>query len=393
MKKHLSIWILFVIITNMAYSQNRSIEFNHGTFNELLALAKKENKLIFIDCFTTWCGPCKWMAKNIFTNDSAADFYNQNFINAKIDMEKGEGIELAKKYKVRNYPTMLYLNADGVQLHRICGSSQTKDFIRNGKNALDPEKQLATHTKNFNDGKSNAALATSYFLALDNACLSKDEEVTKYFASVNTKDFSSVENWNIINLHLTNYFSEAFQLFEADRTNFAKLYTTELVDSKINEVYMLSLKVAIRSDDMIGFETLKTKLRKSKTPEAEKIILEAEISKSKKAKDWKTYAVLVSDLISKYAAEDAGELNNCAWAFYEHVDDKNMLSKAEVWAKTATELDNSSATNDTYAAVLFKLGKKNEARTAAKKAIALANENGEDASDTEALLQKIDALQ
>jgi uncharacterized protein YyaL (SSP411 family) len=58
--------------------------------------AKKENKLIFVDAYASWCGPCKLMVKNIFPLKTVGDYYNSHFINAKIDMEKGEGIELAK---------------------------------------------------------------------------------------------------------------------------------------------------------------------------------------------------------------------------------------------------------------------------------------------------------
>src|SRR3954471_13635384 len=96
--KRISIFLTVIFLASAALAQNRSIEFDHGTFAELLARAKKENKMIYIDCYTSWCGPCKWMAKNVFTNDTVADFYNNNFVNAKIDMEKGEGIELAQKY-------------------------------------------------------------------------------------------------------------------------------------------------------------------------------------------------------------------------------------------------------------------------------------------------------
>lgn len=84
-----------------AFAQNREIHFEHTAWKEILAKAKKENKLIMVDAFTTWCGPCKWMAKNTFTNDTVADFYNSKFVNAKIDMEKGEGLDIAKQYEVQ----------------------------------------------------------------------------------------------------------------------------------------------------------------------------------------------------------------------------------------------------------------------------------------------------
>src|SRR5476649_1062437 len=95
--------LCIIAITSMGFAQDKCIQFDHSTWAELLAKAKQQNKMIFVDAYTTWCGPCKWMAKNVFTNDTVAEFYDKTFICAKIDMEKGEGPELAKKYEVRAY--------------------------------------------------------------------------------------------------------------------------------------------------------------------------------------------------------------------------------------------------------------------------------------------------
>lgn len=391
MKKQFAFLMLIATIST-AFAQNRSIEFNHASFSEVLAKAKKENKMIYIDCYTTWCGPCKWMAKNVFTNDTVADFYNKNFINAKIDMENGEGIELAKKYDIRAYPTMLYLNSDGVQLHRTCGSTTAKIFITNAENALAPSKQLATFASNFKDGKVNATFASTYFSMLENACQSHDTELNNYFITVNQTDLRSRANWGIIYTYVEDYYSKTFQAFEADRSAFAKLYSLDSVEDKINRVYTSGLYSAIQNKDMVVYESLKTKLLASKTKDAEKIILLADIKLFQRAQDWTKYAASVSDYVTKYALNNANELNSFAWSFYEQIDDKKMLENAVVWAKKATELDNNYPYNDTYAAVLYKSGKNAEAKVAAEKAIALAKKSGDDFKETQALLDKINAL-
>ncbi len=393
MKKYFHLFILFAFAANISIAQNRSINFNQSSFKDLLATAKKENKMIFIDCFTTWCGPCKYMSKNIFTNDSVADIYNQNFINAKIDMEKGEGLEIAKKFKVQNYPTMLYLKSDGTELHRVCGSSEAQEFIQNGEVALDPDKRLAASTEKFNGGKVTADKASAYFSLLEDACLSKKDAVTSYFNNVDPQEFSSKENWGIIEQHVTDFYTETFQMFEAEKDKFSTLYTAEAVTAKLIKVYTTGLYSAVDIKDMSGYESMKGKLKATKTKEADKIILEADIYKAEKRNDWNGYATTVVEYMSKYSPEEANELNEYAWTFYEKVDDVTMLTKAEGWAKTACELQNSYANNDTYAAVLYKLGKKKEATIAANKAIALAKENKEDFEETEALLIKIAALQ
>src|SRR5882757_6003051 len=88
----------------------QGIEFTHGSWAEVKAKAKQENKLIFVDFFTDWCGPCKAMAIGTFPNPQAGEFYNKHFISVKIDAEKGEGISLAKQYSVHAYPTLAFIN-------------------------------------------------------------------------------------------------------------------------------------------------------------------------------------------------------------------------------------------------------------------------------------------
>jgi thiol-disulfide isomerase/thioredoxin len=383
---------IFSIIASNIVAQNRSIEFNHGTFSEILAQAKKENKIVYIDCFTVWCGPCKWMAKNVFTNDTVAEFYNKNFINAKIDMEKGEGIELAKKYGINAYPTMLYLSSDGTQLHRVCGSAPVQDFIKTGEAALSTDKQLATISKNFKNGKVNADLASNYFSMLENACQSYNKEVEEYFTNVKEQDFHSFENWSIIYKYVNDYYSPVFQNFEKNKAVFAKHYNTDSVESLINHVYTSGLYSSIQNKDMVVYEQLKTKLRSSKTKDAEKIIAQADIKLFQRSGDMDKYAKAASTYISNYSMENAYELNSYAWTFYEQINDKTMLENAAKWAKKATELEDNYPYNDTYAAVLYKLGKKNEAKAIAEKAIELAKKSGDDSKETQELLVKINAL-
>lgn len=131
------------------------IQFETGTWAEILAKAKQQNKYVFVDAYTTWCGPCKWMDKNVFPTAEAGDYFNKNFVNAKIDMEKGEGLEIAKTYAVQAYPTYLFVDGDGNLIHRVVGSMETPKFIAASGNALDPDKQYGTLLRKFEAGERN----------------------------------------------------------------------------------------------------------------------------------------------------------------------------------------------------------------------------------------------
>src|SRR5690349_17427908 len=98
MRNIVVLFILTCLISGSARTQG--IEFFHGTWEEALLKAKEEDKIIFVDAFTTWCGPCKNMAANTFPDPEVGKLFNQNFISMKIDMEKEMGLEFRKKFDV-----------------------------------------------------------------------------------------------------------------------------------------------------------------------------------------------------------------------------------------------------------------------------------------------------
>ncbi|GAB5553526.1 MAG: hypothetical protein Sapg2KO_31170 [Saprospiraceae bacterium] len=134
MKKIWSIAAFLLLFAfNVSAQQGQNIQFFEGTFEEALATATKENKLIFMDAYTTWCGPCRWMSSNTFTDAAVAEFYNDNFINVKMDMERGEGPALARKYRVMAYPTLLFINPEGEIAHKKMGALPADAFLDLGQ--------------------------------------------------------------------------------------------------------------------------------------------------------------------------------------------------------------------------------------------------------------------
>lgn len=133
-------WMLAISVTmagegdkKAAKTAEKGIQFTEASWAAILKKAKQENKIIFFDAYTTWCGPCKLLQKNVFTREDVAKVFNENFINVKFDMESGEGPALVKKYPIEGYPTLFFINSKGKVVKQLLGYQQPQDLIKAAK--------------------------------------------------------------------------------------------------------------------------------------------------------------------------------------------------------------------------------------------------------------------
>lgn len=113
-------------------SSNTGIQFQELSLKDAMAKAKKEHKLIFVDVYTTWCGPCKLLKKNTFPDKTLGEYYNKNFISIAADAEKGEWIKFADDHRVQGYPTMMILDAEGKEIDRTVGYMPAEPLLKFG---------------------------------------------------------------------------------------------------------------------------------------------------------------------------------------------------------------------------------------------------------------------
>ncbi|CAD7808976.1 Thiol-disulfide oxidoreductase ResA [Chryseobacterium aquaeductus] len=125
----------FLVAISLNGQSKTGIQFQTKNLEEAKKLAQQENKLIFIDLYTTWCGPCKLMKKNTFPNPELGEFFNKNFISLYSDAEK-EGTELAKKFKIVNYPSFLFLDQNGELVQYEYGYYNATQFLNVGQSVL-----------------------------------------------------------------------------------------------------------------------------------------------------------------------------------------------------------------------------------------------------------------
>ncbi|WIO74111.1 thioredoxin family protein [Porticoccaceae bacterium LTM1] len=261
MKKSLFL-IASLLFSSSAFSAG--IEFFHGTWEEALEKAKSEEKLIFVDVYTDWCGPCKKMAKTIFTQDRVGEYYNANFINYKLNAEDEEqnGPELAEQYEVRAYPTLLYIDGTGNLAHRATGYKDAFPFIQEGKKATGDLRSLAELEKDYQAGRRDGEFIKAYLLgakAYDESFRMNEELVQlakEYFDAGNPTDWINEEDYTIG----VKYFrdrKDRFIAFLFDHySDFAKVISPEQLASKISQINTSAIQASASNGDIVYREYL-----------------------------------------------------------------------------------------------------------------------------------------
>jgi thiol-disulfide isomerase/thioredoxin len=392
MKKFLLIvFVAFVSIQIQA--QDKGIQFIHEDFTAALEKAKSEDKVIFVDAYTTWCGPCKWMAANVFPEKEVADFYNSNFVNLKLDMEKGEGKTFAKTYKVRAYPTLLFINKNGEVVHKALGGRPPAEFVSLGQQASNPETQVYSLKKRYEAGESDPTFLKNYSLALLNADMEGADEVANKYLDAQ-KDWSSPETMRyIFKTAKADATTKLFNEIQNNRSAYNDLLGEETVDGKFEGAAMNQLRAQkVGINDFAKIKEIYTSLFPKKGVQKAEAIQLQMYQYSNESADKKVFLSKAVDYMKKYKVSDENFLNSMAWAFYEKTDDVSYLKQACKWAKKSIKQNSSFYNNDTAAAVCYKLKQKKKALKYANKAIELAKKENSDYAETADLKKKIEAL-
>jgi len=386
MKKTAILSFLFFAV--IAFGQG--IKFEEGNFKSLLAKAKKENKLIFIDAYAVWCGPCKLMVKNIFPLKPVGDYYNANFINAKIDMEKGEGIALAKKYNVKAFPTYLFINGDGEEVHRTLGYVEEKDFIQFAMDAGDPNKRLTSLKQKFEKGEKDPEFLKNLAgLTIYNDADFAGRVLDRYFSAKTTLDQQDVQ---MILAGTQSTESPLYKIFQNKKEDIIKVLPADRYDMVDKNIKLNTIMKKTYSADTKKWNDayFLTETQKFLTKdESEKLLKRAKSSRALKDKDFATYEKMTLDLYKDYTALSSEELNSVAWNFFENVNTKSSLETAVKWAQESVKKDENYANTDTLANLYNKVGDKKNAKIWAEKSIALGKAAGEDTAETEKILKSL----
>lgn len=216
MKKYLLLLVI-CLLGKTVFSQQAGdgIHFLEGEkWENILKMAQEQDKYIFMDCYTSWCGPCKALSKDIFTRKEVGDYFNAHFINVKYDMEKGVGIELKKQYQANiiGYPTLLLINKEGKVVHQMAGFQEADALIAGMKAGMEG-KSLFAYRDRYNSGDRDLNFIKEYATALNGAFLKDDIQqiVVDYMNSVPLEKLKDKDVWELVGGYVKDPYSPQFE--------------------------------------------------------------------------------------------------------------------------------------------------------------------------------------
>lgn len=359
-----------LMMSLQAFAQG--IEFFHGTWSEALTKAKSEQKLIFVDAYASWCGPCKRMAREVFPQKKAGDFFNANFICLKIDMEKEENAEFAGKYPVGSYPTLMFIDDNGKVVMKEVGAKEVDVLIETGRRALSKNNRFAEYEKAYNEGNREPQLLYNYVRALNQAGKPSLKVVNEYLKT--QSDLNSEFNLRFILEGASEADSRVFDLLLEKREAIAKLAGAEVVNTRIETACKNTLKKAIEFKNTALLEEIKTKLKKSRPDIAAKMAAESEMAYYAAVNDPAQFLKAAKAYQKQEVKKNPALLDDLVVTLVRAFpNDPKVLSAAQKWAKMAAEIGQKSEYYLSWANICKKRNDKAKAKALAQKALELAD--------------------
>jgi thioredoxin-related protein len=390
-------------------SSYNGIKFEQNlNWQEVQDKAKAENKYIFVDCYATWCVPCKKMDKEVYPNNSVGEQMNAKFISIKVQMDSskrddemitnmyGTARILDEKYKINSYPTFLFFSPEGEIVHKGIGVKSAEKFILLATNATLSNQQYFVLLKSYEEGKKDYTkmpYLANQATDLGDDSLSKQiasDYIHNYLEKIDTNSLFKKENIQFVNTFY-NLLKSKDKIFDLYYHSPGKVDSI-CGDKGSSRRYIRSI---IFNEEMLPL--LATAVKENRSPDwkksthaiqnkYERIYADYDIIKAKLRwyyykKEWKNYAkYLVQQIEMEIAEKELPPnqyamvyLNNNAFEVFKYSNNKKELEKALSWVNQALPINEKpiASYEDTKANLLYKLGRKKEGLALEAKAVSL----------------------
>ena len=357
------VFVLALCYTSLVYTQVSGVKFEEVSWEEIKEIARTEDKLIFLDAYASWCIPCKQMDVQVFNRSDVGDYFNANFINYKMDLEKGIGPLLAARYGVSSYPALLFLTADETLVHQSNGYQNAPGLMSEAKTAILPEQIALALDERYAAGDRKPDFLRDYTYVKYKLMDDSHKPIIKEYIKTQ-KEFSSKESLKYIFAFTENFNSPLFKLFAKHRKDLYKIYDKAKVDR--------TLQIMVHTQIYDQPKALKMKeirnIYDQAYPNTSDWMFFQHQSKQYLAQEkYEDYAKALIDYWEKYPSNDPNLLMAEAIKFDKWFEQKPYKKVAIQFVKDAISLDPEPSYYLTLSRLYEKTGEKKLAKKSKKK--------------------------
>lgn len=343
--------------------------------------ASREHKLIFMAIGTSWCGPCKHMEQNVFTNDSVSNYYNTHFVCIKLDLEHGEGIEIGNRFHITSVPCYIFLDSTDNLAYKMSSAMSADLFLAHARRANDPNRNLLYYAQHFEEKQNNLRFIENYLDLLYMAGLDSKKVLERYL-SLQQDSLISAKNWTILRKHAKDIYSPEFAFLVKNQKAYAtKVSNEEEVTDVLNRRIEKEFERIIDSDtfSQTAFDSAKSYVASLAYDNGDKLVFEAQLKAAIKLEKWEEYTTLCLEKAEHFylgKPVDLQYFSEIAYYISNHFPPGPLLDKAEFWVKQDVEKQPGYFPCITYAGILYKKRNYDEALKQAIRAKDFAKQTG-----------------
>lgn len=380
---------LFFLTLPLSIFRAQGIEFFHGSWEDAVLKAQQEDKIIFVDAFTTWCGPCKRMAANTFTAPEVGEYFNANFINMKIDMEKEQGLEFRKKYPVNSYPTLFFIDASQEVIQKLVGAKGPEEFLALGQSITGKYDRSKKYEAAYLAGDRSYRLVYDYVAALNKAGKPSTKIANDFLAE--QTDLTTEDNLRFILEAATQIDCHCFDMLEKHKAAIVKLTSEEAVQAKVRQAADNTFKRAIEFESPELIDLATAAMKRHVPDEADYFKSKSQLQYALALHDLSNINDLVNNHVKRFIKNDPEGLHQIALDLQKYAFDNKACQELAVNLAEKAAKDNNTKYVLTYAQLKHKIGARQEAIHILDEALRkYKDEESKEAQSLKALKNKIE---
>lgn len=358
MKAFLKLTFLVAILFNLNISSSQAqIDFINDDYPKALQKAKESNKQIMLMVYADWCPHCNVMKTTVLNDAAVIETLNSNYVNLQINADKPESKVIMDKFGVISFPAFLFLDANETMLYNAVGEINKTDFLVEAKKSLNPRLQLPFLKAQFESDPVNAAKCLAYLNGLRRGIdKNKTAEIaSKFLSSVNEEQLVNQLNWRILAYAVTDINSKELPLILKYRKEFAQIFNTERIESKLHTVVNLTLKNDVTKLDSASYTKHKNYARNEMKLNVDSLAFKYDIQLYENLKDWPKYNAVAKKMLSKMIWNEPAKINDIVKNYVRHISSPNDLKLAVTWMNHSLQLNNNYEANFIQAKLYQKL--------------------------------------